>query len=394
MNKGHEFFSGQYMKDMKDYPVLSSLETSILFEKYHNGDENAKQYLILCNLRLVVWQAKSFYHRDSHMKIMDLVQEGNIGLIKAVENYDSRKGEFSTFAVSYINGYIKKSLTKNFGVKATHRVFWRFKKYEKLTEEILGEQKELPNDQELCHLLSFSLKQLEEVKKMEKAFLYDQNIKDPILEDLTYTHHFISHSEYEFFVGLKNILSPLFYYVFYFRYLVSPRLTLKELSEHLGFSKPYVSQIETKGLEILKLYMKNDQNFFDERIKKIRLKEKGLINRININPILPEDIVTYIYVKPVLSELECQLFKLIYFNNYHYDANQVAMLLQLSIDEYQKLYHDLMFKISINLNDQEDFQQFRKKLLAKYKTKIFELDLDGDYSFLFNDQLQRKVILN
>lgn len=93
-----------YMKEVSNYPLLSSQEQTELLER-KNYDVEAYNKLYLSNLRMVVWVAKKYY--DSGVDMADLVQAGNIGLIKALNNYDASYGaKLITYAVDYIRAYI------------------------------------------------------------------------------------------------------------------------------------------------------------------------------------------------------------------------------------------------------------------------------------------------
>ncbi len=90
----------QYLIDIGRYPVLSSAEEIALAQRIEAGDEDAKQRMIVCNLRLVVGIAKRY---TTHQPLLDLIAEGNIGLMRAVEKFDWRKGyKFSTYATWWI----------------------------------------------------------------------------------------------------------------------------------------------------------------------------------------------------------------------------------------------------------------------------------------------------
>lgn len=92
---------GQYLNEIGQYKLLTSEEMKELFIKYNEGDESAKELLINSNLRLVVQIAKRFYY--SNVQLADLIQEGNIGLIKAIEKFDiQRDFKFSTYAIPMI----------------------------------------------------------------------------------------------------------------------------------------------------------------------------------------------------------------------------------------------------------------------------------------------------
>ena len=92
-----------YSKEVEKYPQLTESEEKEVFKKVKEGDKNAREEAINSNLRLVVWIASHI--NVSSIAIDDLVQEGNIGLIKAVDNFDPDKGnKFATYAYWRIRG--------------------------------------------------------------------------------------------------------------------------------------------------------------------------------------------------------------------------------------------------------------------------------------------------
>jgi RNA polymerase primary sigma factor len=98
-----------YLKEIGKVPLLSSDEEIELAKKMENGDEEAKKRLAEANLRLVVSIAKRYVGRG--MLFLDLIQEGNLGLIKAVEKFDFRKGfKFSTYATWWIRQAITRAI--------------------------------------------------------------------------------------------------------------------------------------------------------------------------------------------------------------------------------------------------------------------------------------------
>ena len=98
-----------YLKEIGRVPLLSAEEEVILAKRMEAGDEEAKRKLAEANLRLVVSIAKRYVGRG--MLFLDLIQEGNLGLIKAVEKFDFRKGfKFSTYATWWIRQAITRAI--------------------------------------------------------------------------------------------------------------------------------------------------------------------------------------------------------------------------------------------------------------------------------------------
>jgi RNA polymerase primary sigma factor len=100
-----------YLKEIGQYPLISSDEEVSLAKRIEAGDDEARNILAKSNLRLVVSIAKKYTGRSADLSLLDLIQEGNIGLYKAVEKFDFSKGfKFSTYATWWIRQAITRAL--------------------------------------------------------------------------------------------------------------------------------------------------------------------------------------------------------------------------------------------------------------------------------------------
>ena len=100
-----------YLKEIGRYPLLSGEEEIDLAKRIEHGDDAARSKLAVSNLRLVVSIAKKYVGRSANLSLLDLIQEGNIGLFKAVEKFDYHKGfKFSTYATWWIRQAITRAL--------------------------------------------------------------------------------------------------------------------------------------------------------------------------------------------------------------------------------------------------------------------------------------------
>jgi RNA polymerase primary sigma factor len=100
-----------YLKEIGKYPLLNGEEEVELAKRIEHNDEAARSKLAVSNLRLVVSIAKKYVGRSANLSLLDLIQEGNIGLFKAVEKFDYKKGyKFSTYATWWIRQAITRAL--------------------------------------------------------------------------------------------------------------------------------------------------------------------------------------------------------------------------------------------------------------------------------------------
>lgn len=152
--------TSQYFKELNNYSRLTAKQEIDLAGKIKNGDKEAKEVLILSNLRLVVAVARRYAGRG--IKFADLISEGNLGLITAANRYDAEKGtRFSTYAVWWIEHSVSKLVTETGKMvrvpTTTMKIALKMKTF---IEEFSRKEERKPTKKEICEALGIPEKTL------------------------------------------------------------------------------------------------------------------------------------------------------------------------------------------------------------------------------------------
>lgn len=155
-----------YLKEIGKVALLSADEEIILAERMHNGDEAAKKRLAEANLRLVVSIAKRYVGRG--MLFLDLIQEGNLGLIKAVEKFDYTKGyKFSTYATWWIRQAITRSIADQARtIRIPVHMVETINKLIRVSRQLLQEKGREPHVDEIAAAMNMSEERVREIMKI------------------------------------------------------------------------------------------------------------------------------------------------------------------------------------------------------------------------------------
>jgi len=155
-----------YLKEIGRVPLLSAEEEVELAKRIEQGDEEAKRRLAEANLRLVVSIAKRYVGRG--MQFLDLIQEGNLGLIKAVEKFDYRKGyKFSTYATWWIRQAITRAIADQARtIRIPVHMVETINKLIRVTRQLVQELGREPLPEEIAEQMEISVERVREIQKI------------------------------------------------------------------------------------------------------------------------------------------------------------------------------------------------------------------------------------
>jgi RNA polymerase sigma-32 factor len=269
----------KYLSEVSKHPVLTrEEELEISTKVFKDKDRAAAQKLAISNLKLVVKIALEYY--NTYLNILDLIQEGNVGLLHAVKKYNPYKGtKFSTYASFWIRAYILKyimdswSLVKVGTTQGQRKLFYRLNK-EKQKLEALGVY---PSPKLLASNLSVKE---EEVEDMEKRLAYtDISLETPVHDegDDTIMDMMKSGEDVEEVVAekekseilakkvaeFKKTLNDKELYIFEHRIMAEESSTLQEIGVQFSISRERVRQIENRVLKKFKERFKSEMADLD-----------------------------------------------------------------------------------------------------------------------------------
>ena len=254
-----------YLNQLRQTPLLSKEEEISLFKKLNTSDDlDAARKLVLAHLRFVVHVAKTY--KGYGLPLLDLIQEGNIGLMKAVKKFDPSKNvRLLSFAIYWIRAEIHEFVIKNWRIvkvattKAQRKLFFKLRSKKKdiswLTE---SERKNIA--QELN--VKSEIVTLMESRLSGNDVSYDPSDEDEISPSTYLTDNIdpLTKLQYENdnSVNLNNLESAMSRLderskdIIKQRYLLEDKTTLDELSKKYKISKERVRQIENQSLDMLK----------------------------------------------------------------------------------------------------------------------------------------------
>ncbi len=254
-----------YLKEIGKVSLLTQAQEVALAQRMEKGDEEAKRRLIEANLRLVVSIAKKYVGRG--MLFLDLIQEGNLGLIRAVEKFDWRKGyKFSTYATWWIRQAITRALADQARtIRIPVHMVETINKLVRVSRQLLQELGREPSAEEIADAMSLPVERVREINKIAQEPI---SLETPIgeeedshLGDFIEDHDALAPAEAASFTMLKEqldgvleTLSPRERKVLKLRFGLDdgrPR-TLEEVGREFGVTRERIRQIEAKALRKLR----------------------------------------------------------------------------------------------------------------------------------------------
>jgi len=175
-----------YFKQVSNHPLLTKEEEIVLAKRIEGGDIEARKQMIEANLRLAISIAKKYSKYGSNIE--DLIQESNMGLMKAVEKFDWRKGfKFSTYAYWWIKQAITRHLTSNNSIlKVPSHTVSNARKIWQVIQEYEEEFGVEPTEEEIAEILDIEVKQVKQAIASTKV-KYVASIDTPVSDDSTRT---------------------------------------------------------------------------------------------------------------------------------------------------------------------------------------------------------------
>jgi len=264
-SKGMDDPVRMYLKGIGKVDLLTAEEEVKLAKRMEQGDEAAKQHLIEANLRLVVSIAKKYIGRGMHY--LDLIQEGNMGLMKAVEKFDYKKGyKFSTYATWWIRQAITRSIAdQGRTIRVPVHMIEKINKLIRVSRRLFQEIGREPTSEEIAEEMGITAEKVREIKKISKESISletpigeeeDSNLGDFIqdeeaLQPATSVNHILLQEQ------LDDVLSTLTERekrILELRFGIGDgrNRTLEEVGKEFGVTRERIRQIEAKALRKLR----------------------------------------------------------------------------------------------------------------------------------------------
>jgi len=250
-----------YLREINATPLLTSQEELDLAAEISQGSHEARDRMVRANLRLVVNIARSYTGKG--LSLQDLIEEGNLGLLRAVEGFDPSMGtRFSTYASYWIKQSIKRSLINSAKtIRIPAYMIELLSKWRRASARLTEEMGRTPTPEEVARLLGLPRKKLSIIKKA--IIIYNLtpqsdhaengwSLGEMIMDDRSRCpdEEYLANDNLKFVMEQLEIMEPREAAVLRMRFGIGNQvpLTLKEIGETLGLTRERVRQIETDAL--------------------------------------------------------------------------------------------------------------------------------------------------
>lgn len=263
-----------YLYSIKNYKLLTPDEELSLGEEVSKGNISARNKLIESNLRLVVKIARKYSYR-SNEPLLDLIQEGNIGLAKAADKFDYTKGyRFSTYATWWIDQSISKHvMERGRMIRIPSHLIVLLSKLNKIAQNLSQELNRPATDEEIAKAMELPVKKVRELKEITRETLSldtacggedeSTTLEDTIadIEEQTVFDDIMEEKRHDKISEILNTLTPQEKEVILKRYgfNLNRPMTLEEVGKNCNLSKERIRQIEAKALRKLRNPIRSNQ---------------------------------------------------------------------------------------------------------------------------------------
>src|SRR3989338_7531275 len=263
-----------YLREIGQYPLLTGPEERALAKRITEGDEEARSILARSNLRLVVSIAKKYVNRSPDLTLLDLIQEGNLGLFKAVDKFDYTKGyKFSTYATWWIRQAITRALAdQSRTIRIPVHMVETIAKYKQIVRRLEQDLGRDPMPEEIASEMGVDVEKVYQIEQINQEtlsleapisssddddasargdFVADTSLPMP---DQETAHRILVEQLHE----ILNDLTPKERKILAMRHGLEDGIyhTLEEVGQEFGVTRERIRQIEAKALEKIRTHGK------------------------------------------------------------------------------------------------------------------------------------------